>query len=236
MTDTPTAEKAQAAASTAADEGKHVAGVAQGEAAKVASEAKTQAKSLASETTSQVADQVNQQTVQQRDKLVSTLGTLGDDLDQMAEGSQGGLAADVAREVATHARSLTSYLDGREPAELLDDVRDFARRRPGLFLAGALVAGVVAGRVARGVKDAPSTGTPGGSAQPSAPAPMYGAPPVTDAGYPDPPPVTPATTAAPAGYDTEATQAFDPLGTDPLGTGPTTPPPSSPPNYSQGPL
>lgn len=230
MTDTPTAERAQAAASTAADEGKHVAGVAQGEAAKVASEAKTQATSLASEATSQVAEQVNQQTVQQRDKLVGTLGSLGDDLHQMADSSQGGLAADVAREIATHAQSLTSYLDGREPTQLLDDVRDFARRRPGLFLAGALVAGVVAGRVARGVKDAPSTGSTGtgAPAQPSTPAPMYGAPPPATSGYPDPAPVTPATTAIPTAEPT--------FGDDPLGTGPTTPPPSSPPNYSQGPL
>lgn len=219
MTDTPTAEKAQAAASTAADEGKHVAGVAQGEAAKVASEAKSQATSLAKEATTQVADQVTEQTVQQRDKLVSTLGTLGDDLHQMADNGQGGLASDVAREIATHAQSLTSYLDGREPAALLDDVRDFARRRPGLFLAGALVAGVVAGRVARGVKDAPSTGTGTGTAPaaPSAPAPMYGAPPAQSAPFPDPPPITPATTAAPPAYDPEPTQAFDPLGSDPLG-------------------
>lgn len=160
MTDTPTTEKAQAAASTAADEGKHVAGVAQGEAAKVASEAKDQAKSLVGEARTQVTDQVSDQSRQQRDKLVGTLGTLGDDLDQMAENGSG-LAADVAREVAGHAKSLTSYLDGREPGELLEDVRDFARRRPGMFLAGALVAGVVAGRLARGVKDAPST--PSGS-------------------------------------------------------------------------
>jgi len=236
MTDTPTTEKAQAAASTAADETKHVAGVAQGEAAKVASEAKQQVSSLASEATTQVTQQLSDQTTQQRDKLVGTLGTLGDDLDQMAERSDGGLAADVAREVAGHARSLTSYLDGREPGELLEDVRDFARRRPGVFLLGALAAGVVAGRVARGVKDAPSGGSTGssdGAVVSSTPAPTFGAPPSDNPPLPDPAPVTPATTALP-----EPEPSFiDPA--DPLGP-PTTPPPAgpptTPPNYSQGPL
>lgn len=229
MTDTPTTERAQATASTAADEGKHVAGVAQGEAAKVATEAKDQARSLAGEAKTQVTTQVSDQSRQQRDKLVSTLSSLGDDLGKMADQSEGGLAADVAREVAAHARSLTSYLDSREPVDLLDDVRDFARRRPGLFLVGALTAGVVAGRMARGVKDAnsPSSGrtTSYGSTQP---APMYSAPPASGPAYgTEPVPVTPSTTTAMPAYDDDP--AYDPLA-------PATPPPSTPPNYSQGTL
>lgn len=220
MTDTPTGT-AQAAASTAADEGKHVAGVAQGEAAKVASEATAQARSLAGEARTQVTDQAVDQTRVQRDKLVGTLGTLGDDLDQMADRSDGGLAADVAREVAAHAKSLTSYLDGREPGDLLGDVRDFARRRPGLFLLGALTAGVVAGRLARGVKDADDapTSAPVGTTQPpiqppvqppvqppataptfgTAPAapPAYATPTHGTPAYDAPAPITPAVTSEP---------------------------------------
>ncbi len=65
-----------------------------------------------------------------------------------------GLAADVAHQVAERARSLSRHLDGREPSELLDDVRRFARQRPGTFLLGALAAGVIVGRLARGTKDA----------------------------------------------------------------------------------
>ncbi len=242
MTDTPTTEKAQAAASTAADEGKHVAGVAQGEATRVASEAKDQAKSLAGEARTQVTEQVSDQSRQQRDKLVSTLGTLGDDLDQMAQNSNGGLASDVAREVAQHARSLTSYLDGREPTELLEDVRDFARRRPGVFLAGALVAGVVAGRVARGVKDAPSgpgtsgqSGTQGLAGTPGyatgTPAPTYGQTYGDTPSYSSPGVDTPSTFAD--GPVTPGMSAGRNVGTaegDPLSGFPSTPPPSSPPS------
>lgn len=164
MTETPTAEQAQDAASTAADEGMRVTEVAQEEARKVAGEATEQVRAVVDDARTQMTEQVGEQTRQQRDNLVSTLGTFGDDLEQMAENTDSnGLAVSVASEVAHHTQSITSYLDGREPGELLQDVRDFARRRPGAFLLGALVAGVVAGRLTRGVKDA-DPGTASGSA------------------------------------------------------------------------
>src|SRR4051794_10016249 len=71
----------------------------------------------------------------------------------MAAGASG-LAADLVREVSGRATALSRHLDTREPGELLDDVRRFARQRPGTFLLGALAAGVVVGRLARGTKDA----------------------------------------------------------------------------------
>jgi hypothetical protein len=173
MTDTSTTDQAKSAASTAADEGKHVAGIAQEEAGNVASEAAAQARSVVDDAKTHVTGQVGDQARQQRDNLISTLGSVSNDLSQMADnGEQDTVASSVVREVAHHAQSLTSYLEGREPGELLEDVRDFARRRPGTFLLGALAAGVVAGRLARGVKDAPSgptttTGNTGPAAGPA---------------------------------------------------------------------
>ena len=168
-------ERAQQAASTAADEGKHVAGVAADEARSVAAEATEHARTLVGEARTQLTGQVDQQTRQQKDLLASTLGTFGDDLSSMAQ-SGSGLASDVAHEVADRARTLAHHLDGREPTELLDDVRRFARQRPGVFLLGALAAGVVVGRLARGTKDAieaADAGADGGSAHGSgAPAPV----------------------------------------------------------------
>jgi hypothetical protein len=148
-------DQAQQAAGTAADEGRHVAGVARDEAQRVASEAKSQLSSLVSGATSQVEDQSRTQ----RDRIVETLRTFGDDLDKMATQNDGGMAANLAREGASRARTLSSQLDGREPRELLDDVRSFARRKPGTFLLGALAAGVVAGRLTRGAKDGTSADT-----------------------------------------------------------------------------
>jgi hypothetical protein len=56
--------------------------------------------------------------------------------------------------VAGRTDSVASWLEAREPADLLDEVKSFARRSPGTFLAIAVGAGVLAGRLTRGAKDA----------------------------------------------------------------------------------
>ena len=131
------------------EQAKHAASVAQDEAKQVASDVRDQARGLLTETRTQVEDQSRTQ----RDRLVETIRSFSDDLDGMAE-QRGGLASDAAREVANRARSFGQRLDGREPAELLDDLRSFARRRPGIVLAGSVIAGVVVGRFLRGSRDA----------------------------------------------------------------------------------
>jgi Rod binding domain-containing protein len=199
MTTSPSAqEKAQQTAATAADESKQVAGTAKQEAQNVAAEAKTQVSSLMDNAAREVSDQSRTQ----RDRLVGTLHSVSNDLEQMASQSGGsGLAADLVRQVSQRTRTLGDHVDGREPTELLDDVRAFARRRPGTFLIGALAAGVVAGRLTRGAKAArdgssSSTSLPAtGTTMPSAayvgdtgvspvptPAPTYSAPGVTTPG------------------------------------------------------
>lgn len=168
-TDTSPGDAAQTVsttASTAADQGRRVADTAKAEAKNVAETAAQQTRSVMTDAAQQVSGQVSEQATVQRDKLSQTLRTLGDDLEQMAaQGQDSGLAADLAREVAARARTLGSHLEGREPAQLLDDVRDIARRRPGTFLLGALAAGVVAGRLFRATADgaaaAPLAGTSG---------------------------------------------------------------------------
>jgi ElaB/YqjD/DUF883 family membrane-anchored ribosome-binding protein len=131
------------------DQAKHVAGVAGQEAKQVVGDVKEQARGLLDETRNQVQDQSRTQ----RDRLVETLRSFGDDLENMAQ-QRSGLASDAAREVSQRARSFSQQLEGREPAELLDDLRSFARRRPGMFLAGAVISGVIVGRILRGTRDA----------------------------------------------------------------------------------
>jgi hypothetical protein len=143
------AEQGRQVAGTAADEARHVAGVAQGEAQRVASEAVTQVRGLLDEATAQVAEQSRTQL----GRLTETLRSLGEDLERMASEGEGP-ASGLAQEAGERTRALASRLDGREPADLLEDVRGFARRRPGAFLLGALAAGVVAGRLTRGAKAA----------------------------------------------------------------------------------
>ena len=137
----------------AKERAKHVAGVAAGEARGVASEATGHARDLVGEARGHLQGQFDEQGHVAKDQLAGTLGTLSDDLRSMAENSSG-LAGNLAHEVAERACTLSRHLDGREPSELLDDVRRLARQRPGTFLLGALAAGVVVGRLARGAKDA----------------------------------------------------------------------------------
>jgi hypothetical protein len=183
-TDTTTTERAQQTAGTAAEEGKHVADVAAGEAKGVAAEAAQEARGVVDDAMTQVRRQLDDQGRQQKDRLAGTLSTFSDDLSRMAEGGSG-LAGQLAREAAARARALSSHLDGHEPGELLDDVRRFARQRPGTFLLGALAAGVVVGRLVRGTKDAVDAAEASGARSAGALAtPAYPAPPV-------PPPVAP---------------------------------------------
>jgi hypothetical protein len=151
---------------SAKEKGQQVAGVAKEQAAQVTGEAQRQAKDLLH----QGRTELKSQTRQQQQRAASGLHTLADELLGMAEGRNEapGVVADLARDASGRLKSFASQLDNREPAELLDEVRRFARRKPGLFLLGAAAAGVLAGRLTSGVKaahsDSPS-GTSGYRAQ-----------------------------------------------------------------------
>jgi hypothetical protein len=152
MTTTTSApDQQQGTAATAAEEGQHVAGVAAEEVRSVAGDARDQAQKLFDET----MHQVNEHGSVQRDRLVELLRSLSSDLHEMVEKSQSnGVASSLVQQGADRADDLSSRLDGHELSDLVAEVRGFARRRPGAFLLGALAAGVVAGRFARGAKAA----------------------------------------------------------------------------------
>jgi len=155
-----TTERADQIKGTVADQSGQVADTAKEQVQQVASEATDRARDLAGE----ARTQVRQQTDQQRERLAGTLHQLGDELRSMAERSESsGVATEVARQAADRVHGLGSYVEQNQPGDLLDEVRAFARRRPGTFLLGALAAGVVAGRMTRGVKAA--TSGPSGSGQ-----------------------------------------------------------------------
>jgi hypothetical protein len=210
------ADLAQSAAASAKD----VAGTAKEGASNVASEAKKQAKDLYAETRTQLTDQAG---VQQA-RVASGLRSLSDELTGMADNSdQQGVASELVSQVASRAGSVASWLDSRDPGTLLEDVKGFARSRPGTFIALAAAAGIVAGRLTRSLaseakdtKEAESTQAAPASATP-APAPA----PVVDPGYGQPAwaepvaegsvaPATPAytATATPVAVDTEAPEAW----------------------------
>jgi hypothetical protein len=179
--DRPTSQVAKDQATevgqTAAEGGQHVAGVAADQAKQVTSEAGRQASDLLE----QGREQLQHQASASQAKAAEGLHGIADQLEGMSQGSeQSGVAGDLVREVASRTRKVASWLDSREPGDLLDEVRGFARRKPGVFLAGAAVAGVLAGRLTRGVAQAAQDNgspQPGQNAAPRRAAPSYRTPP-----------------------------------------------------------
>jgi uncharacterized protein YjbJ (UPF0337 family) len=210
-------DEAASVKDTAVGAGKQVAGTAKEEAANVAGEAKQQAKSLVGTATSELKNQASSQ----QSKLASTLRGYTDQLQGVTQGQglEAGPLNDLVQQAASRANQFVSRLENSEPADLLDEVRRYARRRPVVFLALCGLAGVVAGRITRGAVAA-NTSLDSGGASPAralssdssytttgvdyvAPANTYGD-------------VTPGTTYgaytdAPAGgYTTETTYGTDP--------------------------
>lgn len=159
-------------------------------ASDVASTAKDEARNVASEAGAQVQDlgrqlrsQVDEQAGAQQDRLVQTLQSLQSELHSMAEsGEDSGMATNAARQLADGAGRFARYLQQHQPGDLLRDLTDFGRRRPGAFLGGAVFAGLLAGRLTRGAAAAqhadstPESTTPAPVTGYDVPDPAYAAP------------------------------------------------------------
>lgn len=154
-------EQASQVSQKATEAAGQVAQTSKQQAGEVAQEAKTQALDLAG----QVRSQVTTQASAQRDKLVQVIRSFGDELQQMANGSGSGsgMAADLANQASARINSVVSFVESREPADLLEDLRRIARQRPGAFLLGATTLGALAGRLTKGAAAARSAGSSGGS-------------------------------------------------------------------------
>jgi hypothetical protein len=132
--------------------GKHVAEVAREQASGVAAEAGRQGRGLLHEAQGQLEEQAGQG----QQMLAKQLLSLSDELRSMAASGQGGMAAGLASQAASRAGNAGRWLDDRKPGQVVAEVQSFARRKPAVFLALAVGAGLVAGRLTRGLKDANS--------------------------------------------------------------------------------
>lgn len=133
----------------------HVAWAAQGvtqtarkEAANVASEAKTGMQDLLAQAKSDLSGQAGTQ----QQKVAEGIRTISSQLQTMADApEQQGMASDLIRQAAQRSESAASWLENKEPGDLLVEAQRFARNRPGTFLLLAAGAGVLAGRLTRGL-------------------------------------------------------------------------------------
>ena len=139
--------EAGAVRDTAVGAGRNVASTARDEAANVVAEAGTQAKSLLGT----VTDEVRSQGRTQQSRLAEAVHSVAQELGTMgARSEQSGPVADLAQQASRRAGEIGYWLENKEPSEVLDDVRSFARRRPAMFLGLCALAGVVVGRLGRG--------------------------------------------------------------------------------------
>jgi uncharacterized protein YjbJ (UPF0337 family) len=151
-------EQAQQVAGTTKEEATQVVGTAKEQVQAVTSDVREQTRQLADEARGQLMDQAGSQ----RDRAVESLRSVGGELSQMADSADGsGLGVQLAREAGSVTSNAADFLEQHEPAELVDELRNLARRRPGAFLLGAAVAGLVVGRLTRSAKSAHSSDTSG---------------------------------------------------------------------------
>lgn len=198
---------------TTADAGRQVASTAAEQAGQVARETRRQARDLVGEARGQATEQARAG----QQKAAEGLRSLARELHGMSDGGDGGPAADLAAQAAGRIDDVAGWLDRHEPGDVLEEVRSFARRRPGAFLLGAALAGVVAGRLTRGAVDAQRDDGP------SQPDGAYGGP---AGGYSTghlPPgpgaPVHPVPGPAGPGYPPAGPGGPGPVGPGPVGPG-----------------
>jgi hypothetical protein len=156
-------DEAQNVKDTAVQAGGQVAATAADQAKQVAHETQRQAKDLLD----QGRYQVREQAITQQQKAGQSLTSLAQELRGLADGTSAGApgpARDLLQQASGVVDDFAHKLQTRDPGELLDEVRSFARRKPGLFLLGAAAAGVLAGRLTSGVKAAHTDSGPSGTA------------------------------------------------------------------------
>lgn len=183
----------------ATDSAQHVAETAKAEAANVAGEVKANAKDLLYQARTDLTDQAGAQ----QQKVAQGLHSISGELRTMADASeQPGVATDLIRQAADRSASVASWLEGRDPGSLLNEVKTFARQRPGTFLMLAAGAGILAGRLTRSLSAGAPDATGASVSGRTATAPISSVPgyvPDTGTAVPPPPVQMPAPDATTAG-------------------------------------
>ncbi|MFJ3404871.1 hypothetical protein [Promicromonospora sp. NPDC090134] len=150
-------EKVAEAASQVGEASRETAHDAKERARDVAHEATDRTRGLIDRTRTELRSQA----ASQQQHLANGLRSLGDELGQMAGGAEDpGYATDLVQRAGEATGRAARWMEDRKPADVLHEVEDFARRRPGVFIAITAGAGLLVGRFLRGAKDAPDATAP----------------------------------------------------------------------------
>lgn len=149
-------EKAQETAQVATDQGRNVAQQAQEQVAEVAGTVKEQLSTVTAEISQQgtqlldeASQQIREQAEAQTHRLASTLRSYSEECRALSDGRPEDAPTLRPRieQAGEQMSDLADRLEHRGYQGALDDLQNFARRRPGLFLLGAATAGFAVGRL-----------------------------------------------------------------------------------------
>jgi hypothetical protein len=161
------AGRVQAAGQTAKEQASATAGQAGRAAGEVASTALDQARTVAGEARRQAGSavgdlrgRVTEEVQGQTQRAAGTVRQWADDLAELAgKAPDDSPARGLVSQVADGGHRAADYLDRHGVEGMAEDLKGFARRRPGAFLAGAALAGFAVGRMAKAGGKAQSPGS-----------------------------------------------------------------------------
>jgi len=137
--------------------------------------AKEQVSGRAGQAAGDVREQLRARAEDQQGRWAGRLRQSADELKAMADGRDESPTTTIVSGLAARARTLADRVENRSPENLLQEVQDYARRRPGTFLLAAVAAGFIAGRVGKSLLNAPGSILGGGASDASGTVPQPGA-------------------------------------------------------------
>jgi arylsulfatase A-like enzyme len=141
-------EQRQETAERAASEASQVTETAKEQARQVKDEVASLGRGLVDRAKSELHDQGRSQA----DQVAHAMRRVSDQAGALAAGrvDEAGNVADYVRRAGDQVGRVADRLDQRGVDGVVNDVQEFARRRPGAFLLGCAAAGFVTGRLLRG--------------------------------------------------------------------------------------
>lgn len=128
----------------AKEEGRRVTDEARSKGQQVGRQAREEMGHVLDDARSRARHQADEQT----HRAAGGLRVLADQLHSMAEGAdQEGMMIDLAENGSERIRRFADQLDEGGIDRIVDDVQDFARRRPGVFIAAGMAVGMLLGRL-----------------------------------------------------------------------------------------
>jgi hypothetical protein len=160
-------QEASQISGTVKEQGAALSGAAAEGGQRVVAQAKEQVGAITQQVGDQLHDvlgrsqsELSERASEQTDKAAVNLRSLAGELSALADGrpEEASRVVGYVRHAADRAESYATRLDTDGFSGVASDLSRFARRRPGLFLLGAVATGFAAGRLARGTKASSTSG------------------------------------------------------------------------------